>query len=76
MEPADSDTYIYLAQLALKNKQADLAWKYFEQGLEKGIDNGEFMLDYLLGGDDFEGMRKEERWKELMKKYFLDKFKD
>ena len=76
MSPDDPDTYIYLAQWSLKKNQPEQAWQYLEQGLEKGIGNGELKVEDLQEGPDFEGMRKEAKWGELMKKYFPEGVKD
>ena len=72
------DTYIYLAQLALKNKQLEQAWEYLIQGVEMGFGKkeGELTVDYLLKEPDFEQLRKEIRFEDLMKKYFPDQVKD
>jgi tetratricopeptide (TPR) repeat protein len=69
------DTYIYLAQWSLKNNQLEETWQYLEQGLEKGLENGELELDYLKTQADFEEMRKDPKWGELMQKYFPEQDK-
>ncbi len=76
MSPSYADTYIYLAQWSLKKDQPVQAWQYLEQGLEKGIGKWQFKVSHLLEDPDFEEMRKDPKWDELMKKYFPDQFKE
>ncbi len=68
---ADSPiTYFYLAQWSIKMNQMEEAWQYLEQGLEKGFGNGQLTVSDLQEEPDFEQMRKEARWGELMERYF------
>ncbi len=70
MSPDSPDTYIFLAQWSLKMNQQEEAWQYLEQGLEKGIGNEELKPEDLQERPDFEEIRKDARWGELMGKYF------
>lgn len=76
LDAAWPDTYIYLAQLALKNNQTEEAWLLLEKGLENGFGNGQLPPSALYEGPDFEGMRKAAQWKALMKKHFPEQVKD
>ena len=76
MSPNNPDAFIYLAQWSIKKNQMGEAWQYLEQGLEKGFGNGQLERSDLQEGPDFEGMRKERKWEELMMKYFPEESKD
>ena len=70
------DTYVYLAHWSIKNNQLEEAWQYLEEGLEKGLDNGELDREYLSSQPDFEAMRKDPKWKTLIEKYFPEEVKE
>ncbi|MCF8239104.1 MAG: tetratricopeptide repeat protein [Saprospiraceae bacterium] len=72
MSPEDPDTYVYLAIWSLKKNQLEDAWNYLEQGLEKGIGNGELTVEDLQEVTDFSEIRKDPRWQALIQKYFPD----
>ncbi len=76
MSPEGPDTYVYLAIWSLKKNQLEDAWNYLEQGLEKGIGNGELSLIDLQEWPDFVDMRKDVKWGVLMEKYFPDQAKE
>ncbi len=69
------DTYIYLVQWSLKMNQTEEAWQFLEQGLKKGLGNGELKIEDLQEGPDFTEMRKDPKWGKLMEKYFPDQHK-
>ena len=69
LSPNSPDVHIYLAQWYLKNNQPEQAWEYFEKGLEKGIGSEGVSFSGLQEEPDFEEMRKDAKWEELMKKY-------
>lgn len=70
LSPKWVDTYIYLAQWYLINNQPEQAWEYLGQALQKGFGNGDLSIKDLEEGPDFEEMRKDPKWRELMEKYF------
>ncbi len=72
MSPDSPDTYIYLAQWSLKMNQPEEAWNYLEQGLEKGIGNGQLDKGYLDTQTDLEEMRKDAKWDKIILKYIPD----
>ena len=70
-------TYIYMAQWHINMDNLSEAWNYLELGLEKGKGSGmgETMFLDLREQSDFHEMRKDEKWGELMEKYFPEQFK-
>ena len=76
MEPLNSEVYIYLVRLSLVKEQPDKAFEYLAQGLELGAGKESFSLFKLKTNPKLWKMRKDPRWKELMKKYFPDKAKE
>ena len=76
MNPEKPDVHIYLAEWYLKNDQLELAWKYFEEGLEKGVGNERLNLSDLKESPDFEEMQKDARWDVLLEKYFPEQNKN
>ena len=75
-DPDLSYTHICLAQLALKNKDLEDAWRYLEQGLEKDVSKAQIKLENLKSNPDFAAIKKEPRWNALMEKYFPEEFKN
>lgn len=75
MDPNNADTHIHLAQFSIMNNNLEDAFNYLQQGFEKGVGKGELSFDDLQTEPDFEELKMDERWKELMKKYFVDKIK-
>lgn len=75
MDPDSPDTYIYLPQWYIETNQPEEAWQYLEQGLEKRIENGQLDKDYLVTQSDFEIMKKDPKWTELMEKFFSEENK-
>ena len=45
--PDSPDTYIYLAQWHINNQQPEQAWDFLEQGLEKGLENGQSWIKII-----------------------------
>ncbi|MBK8556505.1 MAG: tetratricopeptide repeat protein [Lewinellaceae bacterium] len=76
LDPDYPDTYIHLAQLALRKNNLTEAWQYFEKGLEKGLGSGQLWLEDVQADPDFDVMRKDAKWNELLKKYLPDEFKE
>ena len=54
------------------NKERSEALKYFEEALKGGWDD----LNWIVNDTDLDPIRQEPEFKELMKKYFPDKYKD
>ena len=75
MSPDSPDILIYLSQWYVMQNQLDQAWVFLEQGLENGFGNGELKIEDLQEGPDFEEMRKDPKWDQLMQKYFPDESK-
>jgi tetratricopeptide (TPR) repeat protein len=74
MNPNNPKFYIYKAQLAVTLNQIEEAWQFLEQGLEKNAGSRRLKYKNLQSEPDFEEMRKDGKWEELMKKYFLEQF--
>ncbi|MBL7820540.1 MAG: tetratricopeptide repeat protein [Saprospiraceae bacterium] len=76
LDPEYPDTYRYYANFSLRKNKTEAAWTYLEKGLEKGVGEEQFAYEDLQTDPDFEEMRKDLKWKTLMKKYFPEKIKD
>ena len=81
MQPYYPDTYVYKSQLAFKTGNVEKGWEFLEQALKIGVENGELKYQGLINDKDLQHKHKEQKWKDLMKKYFPpaplgDKVKD
>lgn len=69
----DIDLNYALACLFVQKSKIDLAFYYFEQCIQNGYQD----YDWILKDSDLALLREQtDRWNALMKKYFPDKFKD
>lgn len=64
-------TYISLAKVSMRKNDTSAAWKYLEDGLEGEFENYEALHE----DKDLKPLHADERWKELIEKYFPDKDK-
>lgn len=81
LQPYYPDTYVYKSQLAFKTGNVEKGWEFLEQALKIGVENGELKYQGLINDKDLQHKHKEQKWKDLMKKYFPpaplgDKVKD
>ncbi len=76
LDPDYPDTYLYFAHLLLRRNQTEAAWTYFEKALEKGINEGQFEFEDLQSNPDFEELRKDFKWRLIMKKFYPGKIKE
>lgn len=84
LSPDWPDTYLYWAQYLLRKldlkqeseQSKTLAYDYLQKAFEKGVGkNGVLIFQSLKDKKEFEIMRKEPIWKELMQKYFSNQHK-
>ena len=75
LQPYYPDTYIYKAQLAFKTGKVEQAWGFLEQAFKIGIENGELKYEGVIKDSELKSKQKDQKWTELMKKYFPDKVK-
>ncbi len=73
LQPYYPDTYIYKAQLAFKTGKADQGWGFLEQAFKIGLENGELKYQGLINDTDLQSKHQEQRWRDLMQKYFPEK---
>ncbi|TNE59601.1 MAG: tetratricopeptide repeat protein [Bacteroidetes bacterium] len=74
--PNSPSVHYYLVQWYLRKEQPAQAWQYLELGLEKGAGRGALRYASLQEDPDFEVLRKDPKWEELMKKHFPDQYKE
>ncbi len=67
--PGRASNYIYFAQWAVINNRPEEAWNYLIQAMEKGFKH----RTLLKNESDFEPLKNDPKWKELMEKYFPNK---
>ena len=73
IDAKDIDLNYALACLFVQKSKIDLAYYYIEQCIQNGYQD----YDWILKDSDLALLREQtDRWKNLLKKYFPDKFKD
>lgn len=71
LNPDNEIAAVLLAQWSVKTNQLENAWRYLNDGLEKGYND----LENLKSESDFNEMRKNPKWEALMKQYFPEQYK-
>ena len=72
INPKDPVPYYYLAQSYAKNNKFEDALRYLEQALQRGYN----LYEYIIAESDLDGIRKFPAYKNMMKKYFPNKYKE
>jgi tetratricopeptide (TPR) repeat protein len=76
LEPSNPEIYVFQARLCVVREQYDDALDYLSQGLDLGVGKGSFTHYKLKINPKFKELRKDQKWEELMKKHFPDKYKE
>src|SRR5688572_22665164 len=72
INPRDNVPYYYLAQSYAKNNKPEDALRYLEQALQRGYN----LYEYIIAESDLDSIRKYAAYKNMMKKYFPNKYKE
>jgi superkiller protein 3 len=71
--PDSSDAFIYMAQWEINNDNLEKAWENLQKALKLDIEKGKLKKEYLTTQSDFEVLKIDNRWNELLIKISMRK---